>query len=146
MALSTLAEPAFGTDLNLCIDANGTSPSTIASVRDINFTLSAQIEDSTTHDTASPYRTKVATLLNVGPIEAMVNWVPTDATHNGTTGILAVWQARAERTYQLVETDSGTTTYEWNAIVASIKMGRPVAGLRSGSVTWEGTGVPDFDV
>lgn len=146
MALSTLAEPAFGTSLMLCTDASATSPTEIASVKDINFTLSAQIEDSTTHDTAQPYRTKVSTLLNVGGVEAMVNWVPLNPTHNDATGILAVWAARAERTYQIVETDSATTTIQFNALVASIKMGRPVAGLRSGNVTLEGTGVPDFDV
>ena len=97
MSLSTLAEPAFGTDLNLCSDASATSPTTIASVRDINWTLSAQIEDSTTHDTASPYRTKVATLLNFGSVELMTNWVPTNATHGDVTGILAVWAALPSR-------------------------------------------------
>lgn len=54
--------------------------------------------------------------------------------------------ARAERTYQIVETDSGDTTLQFNAIVASIKQGRPLAGLRTGSVTLEGTGVPDFSI
>lgn len=146
MALSTLAEPAFGTALMLCSDASATSPTEIASVKDINLTVSVQIEDSSTHDLAAAWRTKVATLLNMGPIEAMVNWVPLNATHNDATGILFVMTSRLERTYQVVETDSATTTIQYNALVASLKLGRTVAGLRSGSITFEGTGVPDFDI
>lgn len=145
MALSTLAEPAFGTELNMCVDASGTSPGLIASLRDLNWTVSVQIEDSSTHDISEPFRTKVATLVNMGPIEAMVNWVPSDPSHNGVTGVLAVCKNREERTYTIVETDSGGTTIEYNALIASIKGGRPVAGLRSGNITFEGTGVPDFD-
>lgn len=144
MALSTTAEPAYGTLLKLCSDANGTSPTTIAEVKDVNWNLSAQVEDATTHSTATPWRVKVATLLNMGGCEFMVNWVPTAATHDDATGILYVFAQRAERTYQIVETDSGDTTIEFNAIVAAIKMGRPLAGLRSGNVTLEGTGAPDF--
>lgn len=144
MALSTNAEPAFGTALMLCTDASATSPTEIAEVKDINFTLSAQIEDASTHYLSNAYRTKVATLLNVGPVEAMVNWVPLNATHDDATGILSVYAARAERTYQIIESNAGLTKIQFNALVASIKMGRPVAGLRSGSVTWEGSGIPDF--
>lgn len=144
MALSTLAEPAFGTDLNLCTDANGSSPTTIASVRDINWTVSAQIEDSSTHDISAPWRTKVPTLLNFGAVEIMTNWVPTNATHGDAAGILYVFSNRLERSYEIVETDPGLTEIHFNALVASLKMGRPVAGLRSGNVTLEGTGVPDF--
>jgi predicted secreted protein len=145
MALSTTAEPAFGTLLKMCADANGTSPTTVAEVKDINFNLDAQIEDATTHSTAVPWRVKVATLLNMGSVEFMVNWVPTAATHDGITGVLYVFAQRAERTWQLVETDAGSTTYEYQAIVQGIKMGRPTAGLRSGNVTLAGTGQPDFD-
>ena len=145
MALSTTAEPAFGTLLKLCTDANGTSPTTIAEVKDINMNLDAQIEDATTHSNSVPWRVKVATLLNMGTVEFMVNWVPTAASHNGTAGILYVFTQREERTYQLVDTDAGETTYEFNAIVQAIKMGRPTASLRSGNVTLAGTGQPDFD-
>ena len=56
MALSTTAEPAFGTLLKLCTDANGTSPTTIAEVKDLNINLDAQIEDATTHSTSVPWR------------------------------------------------------------------------------------------
>lgn len=144
MALSTTAEPAYGTLLKLCSDASATSPTTIAEVKDINWNLDAQIEDATTHSTATPWRVKVATLLNFGSVEFMVNWVPTGATHGDATGILAVYAARAERTYQIVESDSGQTVIEFNALVQAIKMGRPVAGLRSGNITLAGTGSADF--
>ena len=146
MALSTTAEPAYGTLLKLCSDANATSPTTIAEVKDVNWNLDAQIEDATTHSTSTPWRVKVATLLNFGSVEFMVNWVPTGATHGDATGILYVFANRLERTYQIVETDSGDTTIQFNAVVQAIKTGRPVASLRSGNITLAGTGTPDFSV
>lgn len=146
MALSTTAEPAYGTLLKLCSDASAASPTTIAEVKDVNWNLDAQIEDATTHSTSTPWRVKVATLLNFGSVEFMVNWVPTGATHGDATGILYVFANRLERTYQIVETDSGDTTIQFNAVVQAIKMGRPVASLRSGNITLAGTGAPDFSV
>jgi hypothetical protein len=143
--LSTLAEPAFGTLFNLCSDANGSSPTTVAEVADMNFTVSTQIEESTTHSTGTPWRTRVATLNDIGGIEVMIRWVPKDATHDDQTGLLAVQIARAERTYQIVETDASATTIEFNAIIQSLKMGRPFAGLRSANCSLMGSGVPDFD-
>lgn len=145
MALSTTAEPAYGTLFNMCSDPSGGSPVTIGEVKDINFSLSSQIEDSTTHSTSIPVRTKVVTLLNVGPVEVMINWVPTDPSHNGTTGLYFVWRGREERSYQIEETDAGGTTLQWNGLISGIKQGRPVAGLRSANVSFEGTGDIDFD-
>jgi hypothetical protein len=146
MSLSTTAETAFGTLLKICSDASATSPTTIAEVRDFTWGVNARVEESTSHSTATPWVTKVPTLLSFGPVEFMVNWTPTAATQNDTTGLLYVMKQRAERTYQIVETDSGTTTVQFNAVIASIKQSRPVGGLRTGSITLDGTGLPDFSV
>lgn len=143
MPKSTNAVPAFGVQLQVCEDANGTNPITIAEVKDVNPTISAQIEDVTTHNTVAPWRTKIATLLNLGPVEFMVNFVGTDPTHDNDTGLLYIMRQREERTYRLVPSD-GSPAWAFNALVASIKGGFPVAGVRSGSVTLEGTGEPDF--
>lgn len=146
MALSTTAETAYGTLLKMCSDASATSPTTIAEVADLNWGVQAQIEDATTHSTSTPWRVKVPTLLSFGPVEFMVNWSPTAATHGDATGILAVFAARSERTYQIWETDSGTTKIQFNAVIANIKMPRGIAALRKGSITLEGTGTVDFSV
>jgi len=145
MAQSTNAEAAFGTELNLCVDASGTSPGLIAGIRDLNWTVSAQIEDTSAHDIAQPWRTKIVTLRNMGPVEIMVNWAPLDPSHNPTAGLMYVFKEGLERTYTIEETDDSDTTIEFNALVANIKGSRGVAAVRTGSITFEGTGVPDFD-
>lgn len=135
---TTLATPAFGIALQMA-DSSGNNFATIAEMKDFNMTLSAQIEDSSAHNASAPARTKVPTLLNFGPIEFPVNWVPTAATHNPTTGILYVWKNRQERLFRVVFPNGGPT-WSGYAVVENVKIGGPVAGLLAGSVTMQGSG------
>lgn len=135
---STLATPAFGIALQMA-DVAGTNFTTIAEVKDVNMTLSAQIEDGTSHSSGTPWRVKVPTLLNAGPIEFPVNWVPTAATHNPTTGILYVWKNRQERLFRLVFPNGGPT-WQGYAVIENVKLGGPTAGLLGASVTLQGSG------
>lgn len=141
MALSTLAEAAIGTLIKMCSDANGTSPTTIAECRDIDDTLSMATEDVTPQTATDRKRRKIATLID-HQIEFKVNWLPTEATHGDTSGILYVFDNGLERTWQLVESDG--TIWEFNAIISNIKGGRPVAGARNASITLQGTGDIDY--
>jgi len=141
MALSTNAAAVYNTLLKVCNDANGTSPTTIAEIRDIDLSLLSQVED-VTPQTAGGERCKIVTLLDK-KVTAMVNWLPTAATHNDSAGLHYLWQNRIERTYQIVESN-GTTIYQFNAIIASIKHGRPVAGARTAQIEFEGTGTMDL--
>ena len=141
MALSTNAQPSAGTLLKICSDANGTSPTTIAEIRDIDLNLMSQVEDVTTQ-TASGHRCKIITLKDK-KVTALVNFLPNTATHSDASGLHYVWDNRLERTYQIVESD-GTTIYQFNALIASIKHPRTVAGARTASIEFEGTGTMDL--
>lgn len=139
MASGNLATPAFGIAFKLYDNADA-NPTTVASLKDINTTLSAQIEDTTTHDSGAPWRQKTATLLNMGPITVMLNWIPTGATHGYVTGLLAVWAARASRKYAALFPSSGPT---WSgfAVIQTIALTHPTAGIQGASVTFDGDGV-----
>lgn len=137
----TLATPAFGIALKLgSTDDNNTATyTTIAEVGDLNFSISAQIEDVTSHSTANPWRTKLPTLLMMGPIEANVSFVPAAATHNPTTGFLYVLKNRLERAYQVIFPNAGPTWYG-NGVIASSKFQYATAGVGKSNLTIEGSG------
>lgn len=144
MALSTTAVPAFGATLAMCTDANGTSPTTIAEVKDFSFNFTTATEEATTHNTGTPYRTFIATLHSTG-VEFMVNFVGDGATHEGeATGFLFVQKSRVERTFVLTPSD-GSNAFQFNGLITASKIDHPVAGIRSGSITIQGSGVVDFD-
>lgn len=144
MALSTTAVPAFGAQFQMCSDANGTNPTTIAEVKDFDDGTSAQTEDSTTHSTGNRWRTHIVTLFQSGPFSMALNYVGDDPTHNSHTGLLAVFRAGEERTYRIVPSDGSEIT-EFNALINGLKRTYPVAGIRGANVTFQGTGMPDFD-
>ena len=141
MALSTNAAAVFNTLLKVCSDASGTSPTTVAEIRDIDLSLLSQVED-VTPQTAGGERCKIVTLLDK-KVTATVNWLPTNVTHNDAAGLHYLWQNRVERTYQIVESDT-STIYQFNAVIASIKHGRPVAGARTAQIEFEGTGTTNL--
>jgi len=142
MALSTQAVPAFGVMLQLCEDASSTNPINIAEVKDINDSYNAQVEDVTTHNTLAAWRTRIATLLDLG-VELQLNFVGTDPTHDHLTGLKWVWRQREERTYILTPSD-GSIALTFNAVISNIKGTFPVGGVRGASVTLMSSGVPDF--
>lgn len=142
MALSTQAEAAFHSLIFMCTDANGTSPTEVAELRDFNWGVSAKREDTSTHNPDYPWETAIVTQLKFGPVEFEVNYKP--GVHgDGPGGIVAVMEAREERTWQIHESDE-TTIVEFNAHVVNFKAPRRVAGVRLGSFTLDGTGKPDF--
>lgn len=143
MALSTLAESAFGSLIYLCADASGTNPAEVAELRDFNYAVSAKREDTSVHNASAPWETGIVTQLKFGPVEFEVNYRPSEATHGDETGVTAVMVARAERTWQIHESDE-TTVVEFNAHVVNKKHTRRVAGVRIGAFTLDGTGQPDF--
>lgn len=141
---STLAKPSFGIILEMS-DAAGTNFTPIAEVKDLNFDMTAQVEDVTSHSSGAPFRQRITTLLSFGPITFPVNWVPDDSTHNATTGLLSVWKAREERTWKLTDPDVGDLV-TFFGLVSDIKGAYSVAGVKSGSITIQASGEPTFHI
>jgi hypothetical protein len=78
---------SFGTFLKT--DDGAGNFTTIAEVMNINgLQMSAKVDDTTTHSTGVPWRTKIATLLDAGTITFDINFIPTEATHSFSAGLL----------------------------------------------------------
>ena len=141
--MATSAIAAFGTFLK---QGDGGTPeafTTIAEVRDISGPeLVSETVEVTNHDSVDGWKEYVATLLGGGAVTFGVNYIPTDATHDHTTGLLVDMTARTLRNWQLVFPDAGSTTWSFPAYVTGCVPAEPVAGELSMAVTLLISGKP----
>jgi len=138
----TSALASFGTLLKLGNGVTTTAETftTIAEVKDISGPgMSLNTADVTAHD-GSGWREHVATLLDAGEVSFDVNYVPTNATHNNTAGLIKMMTSRALRNYQLVF--PGPTTWTFAAFVTGFEPGSPVDGALTASVSMRISGQP----
>jgi predicted secreted protein len=138
----TSALAAFGTLLKMGNGVTTTAETftTIAEVKDISGpSLSLNTVDVTAHD-GSGWRDFVATLLDGGEVTFEVNYVPTNATHNNTAGLIKMMTGRTLRNYQLVF--PGPTTWTFPAYVTGFEPAAPVDGALTASVTMKISGQP----
>ena len=140
------AVPSFQTLLRMA-DSGGTNYATIAELTNIGgLDMTATIQKVTSHSSVEAAVEKLATMIDYGQIPIEFNHIPSDPTHDDSTGLLAVFAARAKRNYEIVFVDGATTT--WGPIpayIGKLKMGEaPVDGVYKGTATLEVTGKPTF--
>ncbi len=139
----TSAISSFGT---LIKKGDGGSPesfTTIAELLDIEGPeLGLDTEDVTSHSSTDGWAEHIGTILNAGEVSFEVNYVPTNATHNATTGLIKDMTARTKRNFQLVFPDSGNTTWSFTALITSVGPTAPVRGALRGSIGLKLTGKP----
>lgn len=141
--MATAVTAAIGTLLKLGDGATSETFTTIAEVRDIDGpTLSAEEIDVTNHSTTGNYAESIAGLLDAGTVSFDVNYLPANATHNATDGLLDEFENRRRSNYQLVLTDSANTTQAFNAFVQQFSMRFPVREQNQASVVLRIVGQP----
>lgn len=135
---------SFGTLLKI---GDGGSPAenftTIAEVTDIGgpeFTLAT--EDVTNHSSIEGWREYIGTILDPGEIQFSINFIPTEATHNPSTGLIKDMVDKTLRNFELVFPDSGSTTWSFSALITSFKSSEPVQGKLAADVTLRVSGKP----
>lgn len=117
---------------------------TIGEVRDISGPgMSATMKEVTSHDSGG-WAEQIPTVLKGGDVTFTVNFVPSGATHDHETGLIADWMGRVKRNYQLVWPD-GATTYQFAAYVSGVEPSAPVEDEIVADVTLSITGAIDFD-
>jgi predicted secreted protein len=137
------AIPAFGTFLKIGDGGGPESFTTIAEVKSITGpTMSAKIDDVTTHSTGTPWREKLATLLDGGTLTFALNFIPTDATQSFSSGLLRDFANRTKRNFKLVFPNGAATTWAFAAFVADFKMNAPVDGVLDANLTLNVSGQP----
>jgi len=139
-----MAISSFGTLLKI---GDGGSPTetfaTIAEVADISGPgLSMDTEDVTNHSSAGGWKEYIGTLLDGGEISFDINYTPTAATHNASTGLINDMENKTKRNFKLVFPDTGATTWSFAAFVTGFEPGEPVSGKLSASVGLKISGQP----
>lgn len=129
------AVAAFGTLLKLgTTNTTAAVFSTIAEVGDIEGPNdSVDTIEVTNHSSSGAMKEFIAGLIDPGEVSFPINWIPSDATHDETTGLESVKNARALRHYQITFPDS--TKCEFSALCTKFARKAPVSGKMSADIT-----------
>lgn len=112
----------------------------IAHVRDISGpNPELGTEDSTHHQSPNAVDEFVGTTLNPGEITFEINWLPSEATHHPSTGLLK-WQADRTTEYWKLEYPDGSMD-EFRAIVTGFARKAPVKGVLRADVKMKVSGL-----
>lgn len=135
----------FGTLLKIG-DGGGTEVfTTIAEVYDIGGpSMSTDTIDVTNHSSPSAVREFVASLTDAGEVTFSVNFLPTNPTHNPSTGLIRDMLNRTKRNFQLVWPDTAHTTWQVRALITAFEPSAPIDDKLSADVTLKVDGVPTF--
>jgi hypothetical protein len=107
----------------------------IAEVGDIEGpTLSSNMEEVTSHSSGGTYES-IPTIQTLGKIKFPVNFVPTNATHSYSAGLVKDWKNRTLRNFQMIWPDG--TIWAFAAYVAEVAMKAGVKPALSADVTLE---------
>lgn len=142
--MTTEAISSFGIQLRR---GDGGSPETFTLVGEVRDTtppqLSSDMEDVTSHQSTNGYEEVIPDgVKKTGEVKFEINYVPTNATHDGTTGLIADWKNGTKRNYRLIWPDSGNTTWNFPAYVTAFEPKAPVKGTLRADVTLKVTGSP----
>lgn len=139
--------PSHGTLLQVGDGATTEVFATIAKIKDIGGPgLNRGTHDASTQTT--DWSESVPGLKKGGQITADINFIPTDATHNSTSGLLADFVAGTKRNVRIIWPDPGTTVWQLAVYIINYEPTAPVDGLLTASLTFEVTGdpAPNFNV
>jgi hypothetical protein len=132
---STEAIASHGTLVKLGDGAEPEVFTTVAEVKDITLPdLGNEREDVTVQTTTGRHRVYKTMLQKDATVEFEVNFVPGDATHDSTTGLVALANSGDEANYQVVMPDEDQTTWTFAAVVDTFQPSGPVAGILTASV------------
>jgi len=134
---------SFGADLQMSDMASTPVFTSIAEVRDITGpTLSAGTAEVTNHLSTGRYREFISTVLDAGEVTFDIGYIPTNATHDPTTGLLDAFESGVVTDFKLVFPDAGSTTWDFSGIVTGFESQIVVDGDLKASITIKLTGQP----
>lgn len=133
---------AYGTQLQM--GEVGGSLTTITRVMDITGPgLTRDVLDVTDHSSPNGFEEILPTLKRMAEITFSIHYIPTDPTHDATTGLISFWQDSAAKLgMKLIFPDDAGTEWEFNGYVVGFVPGAPVAGALTADVTVKPSGEP----
>lgn len=114
---------------------------TIAEVKDIsgpNVTL--DVIDVTNQSSPGGFEEIIPSIRRGGEVDFDVNFIPGDATQDGSTGLWYLAKNKVKRGYRLVLQDADDTYLAWDAYVISIMPKAPVVGALTATIKLRVTG------
>lgn len=141
--MSSNAIAAQGTLLKAGDGASPESFTTISEVMSISGpSFSAATVEVTNHSSGTPWREFISTLLDAGEVSFDINFVPTGATHNASTGILRDMTNRTRRNFKLVFPDAAPTAWAFTGVYTRFQSSEPTDGKITAAVTIKLSGAP----
>ncbi len=130
---------AYGSQLQLGDGLGGYT--TIASVLDFMTPQATRDRvDFTNHSSPNGYKEKMPTLKDAGDLTFDVNWIPTHATQDNSTGLTSLYDSGEERPWKEVLTDEETSEVLFDGFVMGFRGALPVNGVGKASITVMPTG------
>lgn len=134
---------AFGTLLQMEDPGSPGSYLTIAEVKNIQGPgLTLDTLETTTHSSTGAWKEFIGTLLDGGEVTFDVNYVPTNATHGNTSGIISRLRLRAMTNFKLIFPNVGNTTWLFAGLVTAFNPSAPTDDFLGASVTIKLSGQP----
>lgn len=137
------AVSAFGTFLKR---GNGASPEVFATIAEVSSisgpSITLETIDVTTHSSGEPWRQFVGGLLDGGEVSFDINFIPTNATHGYSAGLLKDMTDRTQRNFQLVFPDNLATTWAFTGLVTAFECSEAIDDVIKASVTVKLSGKP----
>ena len=144
--MPTAAQNAHGTLLKLGDGGGSEVFTTIAEVKDISGPQLTRNELEATSHSSGGWDEYVAGIKRGGQVTFDVNWVPNNATHDSSTGVLSKFNGGTAVNFKLVENTTSPLTWSFAAIVTNFSTNKPVDGIRGGSITLRITGAVTYPV
>lgn len=118
---------------------------TVAEVRDIKGpSIKTDLHEVTNQSSAGGYEEHVPTIRRSGTVSFPVNLIPTDPTHNSSTGFIADLNNKTLRNWKLLDNDGFSSVVTFKGYVVDFEQTMPVAGVLTGEVSIKVVGQPVF--
>jgi hypothetical protein len=141
----TEAISSFGTLMKIGDGQATETFTTIAEVLDINgLGISLDTEDATNHSSTDGWEEVIPTILRTDPITFTIQFIPTNATHSYSTGLIGDAASRTLRNFQIVFPDAAATTWTAACYVRKVSPSAPVAGKLTADVELKPSGKPSL--
>ena len=138
-----MAISSFGTILKMGDGAGTEVFATVAEVSDISGPSSNMATaEVTSQSSANGYSEHIGTILHGGEVTFDIFYNPVGTTHAGSVGLIAKMNARTVTNFQLIFSDSGTTTWAFAALVKGFEPSSPVDGALTASISLLISGKP----
>lgn len=132
--MATNAIPGYGTLLK---KGDGGSPeafSTVVEVTEVDPPEITLKTDEATHHGSNGWEEIIGTLLSGGEVGAKINWIPSDPTHDETTGVLSAIMNRTKGNWQVVLPGSAKT-FQFAALLTKFKPKTPLDKKMTAEIT-----------